>query len=95
MRNMDMSAKVASSILLAAAARPTWKASRCLTIVGSCAARWGLRCRKDLKAGAFVCAYVGDIITDEEAVRGTMHDDSASTPTCSSMPHVARRQHAP
>lgn len=32
-------------------------------------ARWGLRCRKDLKPGAFVCAYVGELITDEEAVR--------------------------
>jgi SET domain len=37
-------------------------------------ARWGLRCRKDLKPGAFVCAYVGELITDEEAVRAADSD---------------------
>ena len=37
-------------------------------------ARWGVRCQKDLREGTFVCAYVGKIITDEEAVR-TAHMD--------------------
>lgn len=30
---------------------------------------WGVRCYVDLPAGAFVCEYVGEILTDREAVR--------------------------
>ncbi len=28
---------------------------------------WGVRCREDIPAGAFVCSYVGELVTDHMA----------------------------
>lgn len=33
---------------------------------------WGVRCSVDISSGAFVCEYMGEILTDEEAVRCPM-----------------------
>lgn len=31
---------------------------------------WGVRCRQDIPIGTFVCEYVGELISEEMAVRG-------------------------
>ena len=33
---------------------------------------FGVRCATDILAGAYVCSYVGEIVTDQEAVRGVI-----------------------
>jgi hypothetical protein len=48
---------------------------RDITLGCSCAPR-GARCRVDIPAGAFVCEYIGDVVTDAMGIVRGMHYDN-------------------